>query len=86
MEKLINYVFMSFRNPTINKNLGVCIVKANTLIEATQISHEKGINPGGEIMSFNLSESQFEEEKLELDRLYTKEELENKGYKKVSQA
>lgn len=81
----INYVFMSFRDTTVNKNLGVCIVRAVNLVEATEISHKKGINPGGEIMSFDLNQAQFEEENLKLDRLYTRKEMMNKGYEKVQQ-
>ena len=79
--KPLNYVFMSFRDPAINKNLGVCIVIAKNLRNATEISWAKGINPGGEIAGYNLTDAQFKIENLELNRLYTREEMLSKGYK-----
>jgi len=52
----MNYFFLSFRNPEINRNLGVSIVKAETLHEAICSSHEKKINPGGEVLGSKINQ------------------------------
>ena len=77
------YTWMSFRDPLKNLCLGVCIVKATSPQDAIQQSHEKNINPGGEIMFFKLNEEEFESEGLTLNKLYTREEMLKNGFKFV---
>lgn len=81
----MKYYFLSFRDPDINRNLGVCIVQAPTLRAAIVKAYKKDINPGGEVASFELTESEFIEEGLELDRLYSREEMKEMGYKSLSE-
>ena len=77
------YQFLSFVDLDINKNIGVCIVQANSMEEGIHKAWILKINPGGEVMGFSLSEEGFEKESLELNRLYTSDEAESLGYKKI---
>lgn len=77
----MGYQFLSFVSAETKKNIGVCIVKADTFDEAIKAAWGKKINPGGEVMGFKLTD--IENEDLELDRLYSPEELNAFGYKKV---
>ncbi len=74
------YIFLSFRDPDINKNLGCAIVKAKDLNEAIVKAHKKKINPGGEVLGTPMSEKDFKEEGLELDKLYSRQEMIDLGY------
>ena len=78
----MSYVFLSFVNEETGKNAGVCIVKATDLMGAIQIAWDKEINPGGQVMGFPLED--LEDEDLEINRLYTPEELNAFNYQKVS--
>ena len=83
MECLVSYWWLSFRDDNDDYCLGVCIVEAANGDNALQVSHVKGINPGGEAMIFELPETALSDEGLELDRLYSSEELENLGFERV---
>lgn len=72
------YFFLSFRNPKINKNLGCCQVIAANNKAAVNVAHKLGINPGGEVAVFRLQEK----EDIEINRLYSPEELNDLGYQK----
>lgn len=79
------YMFMSFRDPIKNINLGVCIIKSPPDVKvAIEKAWELDINPGGEVASCPLTEEGFIEQDLELNRLYSKQEIINKGFKKVN--
>ncbi len=44
--------WLSFADPDLPKGtqfLGGCVVRATSFIEAVQVSHALGINPGGEV-------------------------------------
>jgi len=58
-------------------HLGSCAVESTTEIGAVTKAHTLGINPGGEvaIVECPTTREEFLEHDLELDRLYTKEEL-----------
>jgi hypothetical protein len=78
----MNYIWLSFRNVDLNLNLGCAIISnVNNVVEAVDKAWELGINPGGEVMSIPMSEKDFKQEGLESDRLYTRKELIEKGYK-----
>jgi hypothetical protein len=73
---------MSFRDPKLNKNLGVAIIKGvDNLDDAMQKSWDLEINPGGEIGGVVISEATFKEEGLKANRLYSREEMKELGYK-----
>lgn len=71
------YYFMSFRDVRTNTNLGVCQVEAASEKFAMTKSIALGINPGGEVAIYELEEKEPE---LELDRLYTKQEMLDLGF------
>jgi hypothetical protein len=74
---------MSFRDEAANKNLGICVVEADTATDAMEKINAKKINPGGEILFFPLNQEEFEAQGLELDRFYNPEEIKEKGFKKI---
>ncbi len=76
------YQFLSFVSDKTKKNVGACIVEANDIKEAVQIAWDKEINPGGQVMAFPLAD--LDDEDLELNRLYTPEELNAFNYQKIS--
>ena len=78
-----HYVWMSFRDPLKNLCLGVCIVKATSPQDAIQQSHEKNINPGGEIMFYKLNQEEFKSQELALNKLYRREEMLKNRFKFV---
>jgi hypothetical protein len=80
-----NYMFLSFVDRDKNINTGACIVEANDLMEAVDIAWQKGINPGGEVAGWQLSKAQYESEPMEVNRLYTPDELFELQYKKVNE-
>lgn len=80
-EKLI---WMSFCDPNLtegNKFLGVIITKAKGLAHAVEKTHDLGINPGGEIMSFEI------EDEIDIahhDRLLSREDMKAAGFEVLS--
>lgn len=79
----MRFWWLSFRGANDDYCLGVCIVEAANENNAIKVSHAKGINPGGEAMMFELPAKAVGAEGLELDRLYSAEEMEKMGFKKV---
>lgn len=72
------YLWMSFADPTKPKGqqfLGVIITKAMGPTDAMLKTHELGINPGGEIKMWEITEPN---QKF-VDRLMQKKELESEG-------
>ncbi len=76
----MSYWFLSFRDADKNRNLGVSVVQAESMEMALGESWLKRCNPGGEVLFNEMSEAQFEEEGLELNRLYSKKEMSGLGY------
>tara|TARA_Y100000034_G_scaffold81854_1_gene98122 strand:+ start:156 stop:395 length:240 start_codon:yes stop_codon:yes gene_type:complete len=78
---MVTHWLMSFGDTTTGKNLGCCVVKSSSGIQAHKLSHQLGINPGGEMRSYGLTTEQFEEQGLEVNRLYTRAEMLQMGFK-----
>ena len=85
-------MWLSFRDPVINKNLGCCIVPVEVIKEdtkkdligkAVKLAHLSHINPGGEVLGILMTKEQLEEEGLDILKLYSPAELESKGYTRV---
>lgn len=77
-------LWMSFCDPNKPKRkqfLGVIIIKTLGFTHAVIKTHRLGINPGGEIQLFELSEDAQKDIKSEdFNRLLSKTELEEAGY------
>lgn len=76
----MKYLYMSFRDPEEDINLGVCIVEASNVMEGVKRSHSLKMNPGGEVMMFEMDETEYREEGLEINRLYSRSEMLDLGY------
>ena len=76
----MSYWFLSFREVKKNQNLGVCVVQAEDEDLALGESWLKKVNPGGEVLFAKMTEEEFKSEGLELDRLYSREEMKDLGY------
>ena len=70
-----NYYFLSFRNPDVPLNLGACIVQSTSVKDAIMLAHLLRINPGGDVHVYEMSEEGFKEQHMELNRLYSREEM-----------
>ena len=71
----MSYFWLSFRDSEENKNLGVCIVKASNFDEGITKAWSLNINPGGEVLGMAMTETQTQAQGLEINRLYTKAEM-----------
>lgn len=77
----MNYFWLSFRDPDINLNLGCTIIKdVNDLGTAIKKAWDLNINPGGEVLGTLMTEEMVKEEGLEVNKLYTRSEMIEKGY------
>lgn len=84
MVEKADYIWLSFRNPDLNQNLGCVIIKATNLEDAVQKAWDLKVNPGGEVAGFPMTEENVETEGLEIDRLYSKKELMEMKYRTIS--
>ena len=51
------YFWLSFADGSLPKGrqfLGVAIIRAHSMLEAVQVAHALGINPGGEVLGHKL--------------------------------
>jgi hypothetical protein len=71
------YLWMSFVSEDDVFN-GVIVSDNIDLIESTVITHELGINPGGQIAGFEIPESEIKKEHLW--KLMSKQDLIDYGY------
>jgi hypothetical protein len=74
------YVYLSFCDEVKHKSLGVCIVEVDDQMQAIQEAWDQGVNPGGEVLAFTLTAGQFKAQELEVNRLYSREELVEMGF------
>jgi hypothetical protein len=85
MKGLKMYVFVSFSNVDTKKNLGCCIVRSNEenwLDDCDRL----GLRPNGanNIIGYPLNEEEFQAQGIELNRFYTREEMLQEGFEKIS--
>ena len=66
--------YLSFA--TEDEFLGAVIVDADNVIDATIKAHTLGINPGGEVLGYNITNAPVDVSKY-MDRLLTLEEAED---------
>ena len=69
-------------------NPGVCIVAADSFDHAVDRAWKLGINPGGEILGYNMdmrSETAAEADTLPLEELFDQEFMIARGYEKMTQ-
>lgn len=66
--------WLSFADDARGGSLGVCLVEARGLLTAVMRTHQIGINPGGQVMGFEIPEDS-EEHALPRDRLLKADEL-----------
>ena len=76
----LSYWFLSFRDAEKNRNLGVSVVQAESMELALGESWLKRCNPGGEVLFNELSEEDFAEQGLKLNRLYSRKEMTDLGF------
>lgn len=58
--------------------LGVCIIRGHNFWDALRIAHETGVNPGGEVASFEIEDDGQVPEDM-IGRLLQKDELIARG-------
>lgn len=77
------YTFISFGSTVTGKNLGCCIIECSG-DEAAQKARDLGLEPNEPIhaQAFELNEEQFKEEGMELNKLYSREEMLQRGNEK----
>jgi len=85
MNKPKTYYFLSFVNPETRENAGVCIIDAPSIDIALRSAWKQGINPGGDVSFAKIDDKEMEDNDLELNRLYTKEQMFDRGYLTIKQ-
>lgn len=81
----MTYVFMSFASAHSGKNIGCCIVQVENPEDANEECKRLGIMPKAcnQARGYVLEdEKTFQEQGMELNRLYTPEEMLNMGFAK----
>ena len=76
----MNYIWLSFASEETGKNLGICVVEALTLDEALKKAWSLKLNPGGTVAGYSMDDEQFQKQKVELNRLYTRQEMTDLGH------
>ena len=80
----MNYYWFSFSYQGMNN--GVCAVQASEEKEAVQKTIDLGIHPShDDMLIFELTEDEWKQEGIELNRLYSKEEMNILDYKSTNQ-
>lgn len=70
---------ISFADESSGRNLGCCIVESEPMASIF-VAKDKGINPGGQAKMYKLTEEEYKDQGLELDRLYTRKEMKELGF------
>jgi hypothetical protein len=84
-EVTMKYVFVSFADAHTKKNIGCCIVQVENLKEANEKCKELGLMPGTNNFArgYELEDEEaFKAQEMELNRFYSKAEMEAKGFEK----
>ena len=74
MINIKKYFLLSFCDPKLQKGqqfLGAIIIIANSFIDAFHFTHMLGINPGGEVIGYEIDK----QNELLINRLLQKDEL-----------
>ena len=74
--------YLSFADET--KFLGAAVVDADNFLSAMTKINIVGINPGGEVLCFEMPK-ECDEQSMERNRLYSKEELRARGMKSLKE-
>lgn len=79
------YVFMSFADTHTRQNIGCCIVQVDHLKDANEKCKQLGLMPQicNEARGFPLNEQEFQQQGMELNRLYSRHEMEQMGFEKA---
>ena len=78
----MKYYWLSFCNSGLPKGsqfLGSCIVKGENLKDAITTAWRLGINPGGEVVSSEIPDSQLENFAPHINELLSRKEIEKRG-------
>jgi hypothetical protein len=67
--------WLSFVDEEADKSLGVILVKASSFIQAVLKTHQLRINPGGQVLGYEVPEDDTETLKIPHNRLLQQEEL-----------
>lgn len=80
------YVFLSMSNLQTGKNIGCCIVKANTEEQAIKQVEKLHLIPEtcDNIKMFQLDEKEFKAQNMDLDTFYSRDEMKQKGFQSES--
>ena len=76
------YVFMSFASAHTGKSLGCCIVEVDDPQEANEKTKRLGIMPQecNHARGYAMGEEDFKKQGMELNRLYSPEEMDSMGF------
>lgn len=72
--------WLSFGSEVTGKWLGGCWIEATSGIEAVEISHRRGFNPGGQVKMSALAEDDDPPPMEQRDRLLQKEDFEHEKF------
>ncbi len=79
IEDTQKYSFVSFVDPDTRANLGCCVLECIPY-NASYMAKFQGINPGGEVEAYELTEAEYKAQGMELNRLYKKQEMIDMGF------
>ena len=81
-----NYIFMSFSSMHTKKNIGCCVIQCDDPQKANEITKELGLMPNecNHARGYVLSEEDFGKQGMDLNRLYSPEEMCKMGFVKAS--
>jgi hypothetical protein len=79
------YVFMSFSSMHTKKNIGCCIIQCEDPTKANELTKQLGLMPHecNNARGYELNEEEFREQGMELNRLYSSEEMSKMGFQKA---
>ena len=79
------YVFMSFANIHTGKNIGCCVVKVNDPSEANDECKRLNLMPNvcNDARGYAMDEKGFLKQGMELNKFYSREEMQSMGFEKA---
>ena len=81
----MGYVFLSFGSLHTGKNLGCAIVQAADPKDANEVAKTLGLMPQecNQARAYPLSDDDFPKQGMELNKFYTREQMERMGFEKA---